>query len=198
MLRDASDSASDALPGLVQRPPSFRAAPACAPAVFARVSRMLRVYRFLIVMICFAVAALLAGCPSQPIAHDSGEKQQAAARVGAWSRGGGKIQGVNLNDPIRPAATDEAIVVSAAKNEWASFSLQVSGLPARQPANRKIAYSFRLAAPKRENGDGGIALDHFTAAQILPMPVDVNRAGFVRHTGLEASSRPLPRALLPV
>ena len=82
------------------------------------------------------------------MAHDSPEKQQAAARVGAWSRGGGKIQGVNLNDPIRPAATDEAIVVSAAKNEWASFSLQVSGLPAKPPANRKIAYSFRMAAAK--------------------------------------------------
>ena len=30
------------------------------------------------------------------------------------------------------------------------------------------------------------------------MPVDVNRAGFVRHTGLAAASRPLPRALLPM
>jgi hypothetical protein len=74
-------------------------------------------HRVLAALLFVCVAALLVGCPSQPMAHDSPEKQQAAARVGAWSRGGGKIQGVNLNDPIRPAATDEAIVVSAAKNE---------------------------------------------------------------------------------
>ena len=76
--------------------------------------------RLLAAVLLVCVAALLVGCPSQPVAHDSAAKQQAAARVGAWSRGGGKIQGVNLNDPIRPAATDEAIVVSAAKNEWMS------------------------------------------------------------------------------
>jgi hypothetical protein len=41
-------------------------------------------------------------------------------------------------------------------------------------------------------------VDSFSAAQILPMPVDVNRAGFVRTPGWGASSRMLPRALLPV
>src|SRR5206468_2119083 len=36
------------------------------------------------------------------------------------------------------------------------------------------------------------------AYQILSMPVDANRAGFVRHTGLGGSARTMPRALLPV
>ena len=31
----------------------------------------------------------------------------------------------------------------------------------------------------------------------LRMPVDMNRAGFVRHTGLTVETRPMPRALLP-
>jgi hypothetical protein len=33
---------------------------------------------------------------------------------------------------------------------------------------------------------------------VLSLPIDVNRAGYVRHTGLPASSRVLPRALLPL
>src|SRR4029450_10036799 len=38
----------------------------------------------------------------------------------------------------------------------------------------------------------------FEAYQILPMPVDLNRAAYVRHTGQEISAERLPRALLPL
>src|SRR5687767_15544902 len=128
---------------------------------------MRAINRLLTAVLCVCLAALLVGCPSQPVAHDSAAKQQAATRVGAWSRGGAKIRGVNLNDPIRPAASDEVIVISAAKNEWASFSVQISDLPAKQPANRKIAYSFRIGAPQLQSGAAAaahIGLEHFSAA----------------------------------
>ncbi|MEA2734087.1 MAG: hypothetical protein QOE14_538, partial [Humisphaera sp.] len=158
---------------------------------------MPRLNRPIAAIVLLALAAALAGCPSQPIAKKQDAMSQASSR--AVSRGGGRIQGVNLNDPIRPAADDEAIVISAAKNEWASFSLQVSELPTKLPPKQKtIAYSFRVQAPQLQSDNGSIAVENLSAAQILPMPVDVNRAGFVRHTGLAATSRPLPRALLPM
>ena len=46
--------------------------------------------------------------------------------------------------------------------------------------------------------DEQIEAAQYQAYQILPMPVDTNRAGFVRHTGLAAGARRLPRALLPL
>ena len=115
---------------------------------------------------------------------------------GATARGESRIQSVDLNDPLRPAADDSAIVLTAAKNEWVSFAVQISHLPAE---TKRVAYSFRVQPPRlKEGGTGTVGVDDFSAAQILPMPVDVNRAGFVRHTGLSAGNRPLPRALLPV
>src|SRR5215204_2958020 len=142
--------------------------------------------RLLAAVVCVCLAALLVGCPSQPVAHNDGAKAEATARVGAVSRGLGKIQGVNLNDPIRPAVDDDAIVVGAAKNEWASFAVQISALP-KPPGKKPVAYTLRIQAPRRDGGSETIGVESFSAAQILPMPVDVNRAGFVRHTGLSAS-----------
>jgi hypothetical protein len=150
------------------------------------------------VAVLVILSGALAGCPSQPTAKKTDAKPQATATEAAVSRGGGKIQGVNLNDPIRPAADDRPITLSAAKNEWASFSLQVSELPPRPPTNKKVAYSFRVQSLQLQSSNGNIGIEHFFAAQILPLPVDANRAGFVRHTGLAAASRPMPRALLPM
>src|SRR5688572_5573265 len=91
------------------------------------------------VMVCHCAPAPHA--TSQPTASvKSGD-----VLPGAIARGAAKIQGVNLNDPIRPTVDDNAIIVGAAKNEWASFSLQVTNLP---KALRKTVYSLRIQAPR--------------------------------------------------
>lgn len=43
-----------------------------------------------------------------------------------------------------------------------------------------------------------IGSEQFKVYQVMSMPVEANRAGYVRHTGLRASERAMPRALLPV
>ncbi|HEX3358565.1 MAG TPA: hypothetical protein VHS31_16440 [Tepidisphaeraceae bacterium] len=102
---------------------------------------------------------------------------------------GARVQGVNLNNPISPVPSDLPITLAAAKNEWASFSVQLSGVP---DVHGKKMVSLRV------NHLNGIAAQNLSAYQILPMPIDVNRAGFVRQTGLSVSRTMLPRALLPM
>ncbi len=78
------------------------------------------------------------------------------------------------------------IDLSGAKNEWISFVVQVKP----KPSDRYLILpQFNLTDLR--TGD-------WRAYQVLPMPVDMNRAGFVRHTGLDASVESLPRALLPL
>ncbi len=139
---------------------------------------------------CLAVLIALIGCLG---GHPP--KAPATVPIGATARGDSRIQAVDLNDPLHPTADDNAIVLTAAKNEWASFAVQISHLPL--PA-KTTAYSFHIQPPRMDGAGTTIGVDEFSAAQILPMPVDVNRAGFVRHTGLSAGKRPLPRALLPI
>ena len=148
-------------------------------------------------VVALLMCVMVCHCAPAPVATS---RAAAGAKTGdslpgATARGAAKIQGVNLNDPIRPAVDDNLIAVGCAKNEWASFSLQISNVP---KAARKAIYSLRIQAPRSEKSKDTLEPDYFSAAQILPMPVDVNRAGFVRHTGLSAGNRPLPRALLPV
>jgi hypothetical protein len=102
---------------------------------------------------------------------------------------------VNLNDLVSPAPTDQPVVLSAAKNEWTSFQLQVSGLP---QLGDKVVYTLRLQPLNLQTAKASIGAENYSASQILAMPVDVNRAGYVRHTGLTAATRLLPRALVPM
>lgn len=145
--------------------------------------------RLLTTMLCLTLSASLLRCaaPTPSAATQS-------SPTGATSRGPAKVRSVSLSDPIRPEANDEPIVLSAARNEWTSFAVQLSDLPT---SSRKVAYTLRIGALSNESSPGVIDAKHFSAAQVLPMPVDANRAGFVRHTGLSASNRSLPRALLP-
>lgn len=106
-----------------------------------------------------------------------------------------KIQPLQLNAPATPAVSSDPLSVSAAKNEWTSFQIQVSGLPA---ADNKTAYTLRLQALNLSTSNRTIAPSNYTVHQVLAMPVDVNHAGYIRHTGLSAATRMLPRALLPL
>src|SRR3954447_16075566 len=102
---------------------------------------------------------------------------------------------VNLTDRVGPSpaladpAAERQVSLEAARNEWTSFTLQHGGgVPA--------GYQLRIR-PLTGPGDA-IPVSFFEAYQILPMPVDLNRAAYVRHTGQETSAQRLPRALLPL
>ncbi|MGH7179340.1 MAG: hypothetical protein ACREJC_18330, partial [Tepidisphaeraceae bacterium] len=100
---------------------------------------------------------------------------------------------VSLSDQATPATPNNAVVLSAARNEWTSFTIQIDKLPAPHP---RRAFMLRVTPLNGRTASGGIGRENFSAFQVLSMPVDVNRAGYVRHTGLSVENRNLPRALL--
>ncbi|HVT88630.1 MAG TPA: hypothetical protein VHD56_07255 [Tepidisphaeraceae bacterium] len=106
-----------------------------------------------------------------------------------------KVQSVNLNNPVSAALGSGPISIAAAKNESSSFQIQVSGIP---QLDEKVAFTLRLQALNLQTARNVISTSNFSAYQILSMPVDLNRAGYVRQTGLSAETRLLPRALLPL
>src|SRR5439155_4629844 len=89
---------------------------------------------------------------------------------------------------------EQPLILAAAQNEWTSFAVQVAGpfsRPSRKPARLRVT---DLSSPGRS-----IPFNRLYAFQLLSMPLDLNRAGYVRHTGLAVTSRAtLPRALLPM
>jgi hypothetical protein len=107
------------------------------------------------------------------------------------SQGPAKVQAVNLSDSSDPVAHDEPIALQAAQNEWTNFTLQVSNLPTGK------GRWLRIHPLQWEGGASTIPLSSLSASQIVSMPIDLNRAGYVRHTGLSTARRDLPRALLP-
>lgn len=107
---------------------------------------------------------------------------------------GPRVRPVNLNVPSAPITQETLIDLAAAKNETVSFAVQIASLP---PASNRRAYVLRVTEIKRSGGGDAISPDNLSAYQILPMPIDVNRAGFVRHTGLPGDRTSMPRALLP-
>ena len=106
--------------------------------------------------------------------------------------GGARIQAIDLSDPVRPAVHDQPVVLSAARNEWTAFAVQVNDLAGGS------TYTLRLRPLQRVSAHGAIPVEALEAYQILPLPIDVNRASYVRHTGLTpaaGSAAFLPRAL---
>ena len=65
--------------------------------------------------------------------------------------------------------------------------LRIGNLPRTGP-KLELRVSFNPAIPAQS----------VSAYQALPMPVDTNRAGYVRQTGSSSGQRQLPRALLPM
>jgi hypothetical protein len=142
--------------------------------------------RFTLGLMLLTIAGVLlwvAGCAGNPSAGNRNAVQTA------------RVQAVDLNNLVSPQITPNPVSLSAAKNEWASFQVQVSGLPI---PSEKVAFTLRLAPLNLRSANRSIAVQNFSIYQILSMPVDVNRAGYVRHTGLTAATHSLPRALLPL
>lgn len=98
------------------------------------------------------------------------------------------LRAATISDSVHIAPQADPISISAARNEWTPFIVQIDALPAG------AALSMRL----RPAGDSAATLSQVAAYQVLPVPIDTNRAEFVRHTGLDAAEGSLPRALLPL
>src|SRR5580658_10110477 len=96
------------------------------------------------------------------------------------------LQQVDVNDSRLPVLADQDIAIFTAKNESTSFAICLGKLP-QAPAHWKLRVNFAPSLPA-----------DISAYQALPMPVDTNRAGYVRQTGLSANEKKLPRALLPI
>jgi hypothetical protein len=104
------------------------------------------------------------------------------------------IQGLNI-DATGPIIDELALKLNAARNETTSTVIQLANLP--KPRDKSVL-TLRIQDLQLQTENAQIGVGQFKAYQLLSMPVDVNRAGYVRHTGLKASSRTMPRALLPV
>jgi hypothetical protein len=105
------------------------------------------------------------------------------------------LQSVDMNTPGKPVAQTGPVNLAAAQNEWISFALQVRNLP--RPNNQAV-FTLRFQPLKIGTTGQGIDAAAFTIYQVLSMPVDTDKAGYVRQTGLPTGPRDLPRALLPV
>lgn len=81
------------------------------------------------------------------------------------------------------------VKVTACRGEWVSVLLRIDSASAGGATS--------LTLPDWANGpDASHA--KIDAFQVLPVPLDINRAGYLRQTGQPASAQALPRALLPV
>ncbi len=85
------------------------------------------------------------------------------------------------------------VELTTARNEWTSVLLQIVP-PAPAAPNQAVV----LKLPQLVVGDQKVDVSAFRVYQLVPVPIDTNRAGFVRHTGLSAGNESLPRALLPL
>lgn len=131
-------------------------------------------------ILCAILTAGLAGC--------------LANKTTAQPEGPRRLQGVTFVDPVKAIASNANISVRGARNETVTCALQINQFP---PINGKKLYALRVTEFKTESG-AAIGPDRLRAYQLLPMPVDINRAGIVRQTGLEPTVNTLPRALLPI
>jgi hypothetical protein len=127
--------------------------------------------------IFLALILVLVGCQTRS------ESNPAKIADGSAS----SLEVVDLDTTLEPTAIDQPVTLHAAKNEWTSFAVRI--LHPDQVVGKQ--YLRIHASPV-------ITPDNFSAYQVLPMPVDTNRAGYVRQTGVAAATRELPRALLPM
>lgn len=101
------------------------------------------------------------------------------------------MRGVDLTTPTTIAVLDGPIHLAGAGNEWLDFTVQVDA--SRITGGGSLRISPAQADDKREE-----LRFPCNAYQVLPIPVDLNRASYIRHTGNSAQTRALPRVLLPL
>ena len=103
-----------------------------------------------------------------------------------------RIQVLDVSDAAVPLTSGDPAALYGARNEWVGFAIELTDVPEGQ------SFSLRMRAPKQKSSGAQLPSASVEVFQIVTMPVDVIRAGYVRHTGQSASVSELPRALLPV
>ncbi len=98
---------------------------------------------------------------------------------------GAALTAVDFSNPAAPAAMDLPLQIPAAKNEWTNFVVQLRNVPSPLAGS---TWTLHIQSPPE------IGAGNFRAYQILPVPVETNRAGYVRQTGLPVGAAELPRA----
>ena len=121
---------------------------------------------------------------------------------------GGTLQFLGFTDANRPVVMKEGeanrirLEQRCAKNETISFALRIDPFPlASAKGNGKgkdKAPAGLQFAPLKVDDARVLPVSAYSVYQVLPMPVDTNRAGFVRHSGLPVTEEKLPRALVPL
>lgn len=144
-------------------------------------SRVLRNY----ILLQLFVLSGIAGCSHIHLGNPWAPAPMAGAHLAA----------VDFSDASSPTPSDQPIALHAAKNEWVSFTITVTGASLSGDGPRP---RLRLSAPEQSTTHSTIGPDNLRVYQVLSMPIDVNRAGYVRQTGLPTSTRMLPRALFPL
>ena len=151
-------------------------------------------------------ALLLVGCGSKLDKDDPPNNTSTGVRPGGGGNGNEdarksgdaesrRLQSATFHDPLSAVASNAPIALRAARNETVDFAIQLNDFPEIKTKDKR-QYALRLNPLKF--GPSTISPQSFKAYQVLPMPVDTNQAAFVRHTGLLAASRHLPRALVPL
>jgi hypothetical protein len=142
--------------------------------------------RSTVVWLCVTVSLIVCGCTA-PNANDSPDSNGSSPV---------RVRGVSLEELTAPVPFSEPVALAAAKNEWVSYTLQLDGLPLVRTGKRPP--TLRLGAMNLTSKNAQISPANAQAFQVLGMPVDAGRAGYVRHTGQTAANRVVPRALLPL
>src|SRR5687767_2661961 len=155
-------------------------------------------------IIALAACLLLSGCNFKLGGEGEGTKPHPVANIGGGNGDANgqksssepwRIQSAHFHDPLTAVASNAPVALRAARNETIDFAIQLNDFPDIKPRDKR-PFSLRLNPLKL--GPSTIPAQSYKACQVLPMPVDTNQAAFVRHTGLLAASRQLPRALLPL
>jgi len=152
------------------------------------------------VFIVICMGQGLAGCAPPPATDGA---RQPAPQVGrddvpatvAEQPGKPRLRMVELSAGVEPIVKGQVVSLSGAKNEWTSFLLRVESLP---PAKNRRANFLRLHEFAADDRVGTIPVSEIQVYQVLSMPIDTNRAAYVRHTGLTTAIHESPRALVPL
>ncbi|HSI36545.1 MAG TPA: hypothetical protein VK986_23370 [Tepidisphaeraceae bacterium] len=147
----------------------------------------------------YLIATAIVACA---LANGCDDKKKQAAQDGAGATPGSPdvvapqqiLRAVSL-DASGPILNEASLKIAAARNETASVVLQLSHLP--KPKDKSVL-TLRIQPLQFQGENAQIGVERMKVYQVVNMPVDANRAGYVRHTGLKGAARSMPRALLPV
>lgn len=144
----------------------------------------------------FAAGGCLPSRTDEKGADASGE-QPGAPRVNPGSPGGPAIAGplsAGRLESGQLVKTPGGIALAGARNETLGFAIVLGETASSRRATVRLA-------PLTSVSDPSVAIPSsaFDIGQVMGLPVDLNRAGYIRQSGnVEATVESLPRAILPV